>query len=829
VLSGTEKIYLNGTKLTRGEHYTIDYNEGSIMFTNKCVITEDSYIIADYEYSSEDFRSNLYLASSQMSFFDEKARVFFKTISDNDDKDTPLNYSFSDEDKSILSEAGDNPLLAQRQGAIEVEAGQGNYIFNDSLGAYEYVGYDSTGNYLVSFSFVGDGAGSYQKTGYNTFEYIGEGNGDYEPIIQLPMPEKNFNFDFGTELRFDNITLYSEGILSDYDKNTLSSKDDNDNRGYAVYNRLQLDTPVFQIGKLQSGIFHEYRDKDFHPIARTQSAEDEYENAMFTDVDTVRVTLYGGDITFMQPEFGQNRSVVSFKEFESISKQRSFSNILNYKQNNKIPFLPSVDYYFFYKKEDVTSDITSRQAVQTTHDIDGKYNYRFFTGSAGFYEREIEFSDTLAMDTKNTSYNYGTNFDFSHIKLGVSYQREDNFQRDNHNPDWERVKIADLIHGNVYWGHDRVTVSADYTHRANNYYDSDEDNSKYDLLDSQVSMNFLEKSIHSKINYSIANLESYPKVKELVYVGDGNGFYDSLGFYQEDGDYDYEITKVGEPQPITELQFNWNINLNPARYLQQKDNSNSWLEKVMLTSDISIQEKSTTPHKLDLYLMRPNMLMNEQYTDYGYQRIRHQLWYNVKMNKIVTKLTYEKLHRIDNQYENVFDKLWQDDWKAEVNLYNLQNWNIENTLSYQDKKSNYRTEGFLYSDNYRISSEVGYKFNYNMLFSSEFAYEFEDGQSENGSESYKIYAYQVRPRFTYSKGDRYHLMTELSLQKNSRKGSDYLSDILFAKRNGLITRASVQFNYRFSKYVTGFLGYFAENYPEMDTRHQLQMEVRADF
>lgn len=830
VLAGTEKIYLNGTRLTRGEHYTIDYNEGSIMFTNKCVITEDSYIIADYEYSSEDFRSNLYLGSSQMSFFDEKVRIFFNIISDSDNKDTPLNYSFSDEDKAALSEAGDNPLLAQRSGAIAVEVGQGNYIFNEALDAYEYVGYDTTGNYLVSFSFVGEGAGSYKKTGYNTFEYVGEGNGDYEPIIQLPMPEKNLNFDLGTELQFDNFTLSSEGIVSDYDKNTFSPREDSDNQGYAVYNRLQLDTPVYQVGEIKSGVFHEYRSKDFHSLARTQSAEEEYENAMFTDVDTVNTTLYGGDITFMLPELGQNKSVVSFQEFEGIAKQRSFSNRLDYNQNKKIPFLPSIDYYLFYKKEDITGDITSHQTTQTTHDLDGKYNYRFFTGSAGFYEREINFSDTLNTDIRSTSYNYGTDFDFSHTKLSLSYQREDNFQRDNYGSGWEKVKIADLIQGNVYWGHDdRITVSADYTHRANNYYKSDEDDSKYDLLDSQISFNFLEKSIYSKINYNIANLEAYPKVRELIYVGDGNGLYDSLGFYQEDGDYDYEITKVGEPQPITELQFNWNINLNPARYMQGKEISNSWLQKVMLTSDISVQEKSTTPHKIDLYLMRPEMLMNEQYTDYGYQRMRHQLWYNVKMNKIMTKLTYERLHRIDNQYENVFDKLWQDDWKAEVNLYNLQNWNIENALSYQNKKSNYQTEDFLYSDNYRISSEIGYKFNYNMLFSSEFAYELEKGQSENGSETYKIYSYQVRPQFTYSKGNKYHLTTEVSFQKNSRKGSDYLSDILYSKRDGLITRAMVQFNYRFSKYVTGFLSYFAENYPDMDTRHQLKMEIRADF
>ena len=832
VLAGTEKIYLNGNLLTRGNDYIIDYNDGSITFKNANVITDDSHIIADYEYSAEDFRSNLYLSSGNLSFFDNNAKLFFKILSDNDDKEMPLNYSFSDEEKEILKSAGDDQTKARVSGVDSVGTDR-YYTWNDSVEIYEYVGLDSTGNYLgdyrIHFSYVGAGNGSYNKIGYYEFEYVGDENGDYIPERQLPLPEKNLNLDFGAELNLGKFLLYSEGIVTYYDKNSFSPIDDNDNQGFALYNKLKFKSDIADFGRTDNSFFYEYKNRYFHPLARTETAKTEYESSDFIDSDTVKITQihYGGNVGLRVKNWAKNRIEFSEKNLILLAKQNFFSNRFSYFQNKFFPYLPSINYNYSERNE-TQEDSTANEIEQIINDLNCNYKYDFLDISAGFYEREI--SHSISSNDRINKNFCKTDFDFGKVKISLEYEVENQDSLGSAS-DWEKIKRADLWKGNFYFGNEKFDLKTEYSHRENRYFNKTP-NSKFDLLDTQISMNFLNKSIYNKINYRIDNLDVYEKVKELVEVGEGDGFYDSFGVEQEDGDYDYKITRLGDAQPVTELQLNWQMNLNPARKFQSINSKfTKILSKFSFSSDISIHEKSKTPHKLDLYLLKSSAFMNEN-TDYGYQKFREQIWYNIRKNKIVTRLLYEKTKKMDRQYfdENlniIFDKLWQDDWELSLNFYNVKKWNFENDLSYQKKKSNYQTEDFLNSENYRISTEIGYKFNYNLLLSSEIAYDFEKGKVEDGSNEYTIYSYQVEPQIRYNVGNKYHLLAEFHFQKNDKEG--YFADNFASKRDGIITRTTLQFDYKFSKYVTGFLRFHSEKYPESDARHQFRMEVRADF
>ena len=67
VLIGTEVVYLDGKRLTRGEDadYVIDYNSGSITFNIKHIITSQTAITVDFEYSETQYNNYLIFAEAQ--------------------------------------------------------------------------------------------------------------------------------------------------------------------------------------------------------------------------------------------------------------------------------------------------------------------------------------------------------------------------------------------------------------------------------------------------------------------------------------------------------------------------------------------------------------------------------------------------------------------------------------------------------------------------------------------------------------------------------------------------------------------------------------------
>jgi hypothetical protein len=57
VISGSERVYVNGLLLERGENndYTIDYNAGEITFTPLFTITSEMRIAIEYQYSDRNY------------------------------------------------------------------------------------------------------------------------------------------------------------------------------------------------------------------------------------------------------------------------------------------------------------------------------------------------------------------------------------------------------------------------------------------------------------------------------------------------------------------------------------------------------------------------------------------------------------------------------------------------------------------------------------------------------------------------------------------------------------------------------------------------------
>ncbi len=234
IVPGSEEVWLSGRLLARGANkdYTMDYPAGSITFNAANPIDSRSRIEIDFEPQATDFRGELFTTGGGVAFGDSTFMLETGWLREGDDKDEPLTGDLSPTALDILQTVGDSTTNALRSGVSPDTAG--NYVLvTDSLpdSIYQYVGAD-TGDYAIAFSFVGDGNGSYVNFGGNRFDYVGPGNGDYLPQVTIGAPERVEQYVARMSWRTDLLgEVAGEYRRSEFDRNLLSSLDDDDNAG----------------------------------------------------------------------------------------------------------------------------------------------------------------------------------------------------------------------------------------------------------------------------------------------------------------------------------------------------------------------------------------------------------------------------------------------------------------------------------------------------------------------------------------------------------------------------------------------------------------------
>lgn len=251
VIAGSERVYLDGVPMTRGEinDYTIEYASGEVTFTNRRLITNASRIVVDYEYSDRHYDRNMVGASVKSGFIGNNLRVNALFFQESDDPDAPLDGEMDDATRAILASSGSDPLKASTSGFQFVgrdsltNAPRGQYIARDTVidgSPYRIAIFapgDSLALYTVTFAPVdrmpADSAG-YERVGLGHFRFAGIGRGNYLPIRTIPLPGIHRFVDVNAEAAlFDGFTVSGEFALSRFDQNRLSGIDDQTNDDHA--------------------------------------------------------------------------------------------------------------------------------------------------------------------------------------------------------------------------------------------------------------------------------------------------------------------------------------------------------------------------------------------------------------------------------------------------------------------------------------------------------------------------------------------------------------------------------------------------------------------
>lgn len=290
VIAGTENVYLDGKLLTRGEEndYVINYNSGEITFTPKVLITQYSRIVVEFQYSDRNYARTVSRVGGTIS----KGNTTFYTnfFNEMDLKTQPFQQSFQGSDTTnsisaldVLRQAGDEQAFlenARMLDAYDTERIMYKRVEGSGTSFFQYAD-DPTENttfYDVSFSFVGQGNGSYNQaqTGANgkVFEFVGIGAGAYAPVEVLIAPQRLNVFNAGIVRETQHKKSGIEYSLSGLDKNTISNLDDQDNQGFGLKlfterNRQLKDSQL----RFSSNLNYELVSPRFQYVERFRSVE----------------------------------------------------------------------------------------------------------------------------------------------------------------------------------------------------------------------------------------------------------------------------------------------------------------------------------------------------------------------------------------------------------------------------------------------------------------------------------------------------------------------------------------------------------------------------
>lgn len=255
VLSGTERVFIDGQEMIRGQEndYVIDYNTAEVTFTAKRLITKDRRITVEFQYSDKNYARSLVRLGHTVQW--PKNTLRFDLYSEQDHRNQPLQQQLSDTEREVLRLAGDDPLAAIVAGADST--GYANdqvlYLRTDSLGyapVYVHSTHPDSALWRVTFTQTGPGTGDYVQQEFTpngrVFRWVApqvvdgvlRRMGDHAPVRVLVAPRAQRSLTIGLDHVPDaNTRATVELAYSNEDRNTFSDVGDSDDQGYGLMAR----------------------------------------------------------------------------------------------------------------------------------------------------------------------------------------------------------------------------------------------------------------------------------------------------------------------------------------------------------------------------------------------------------------------------------------------------------------------------------------------------------------------------------------------------------------------------------------------------------------
>jgi hypothetical protein len=699
VLSGTEKVYLDGVLLTRGEQadYIIDYGLGQITFTNNRIITNASRIVVDFEYTERRYSRTFVAYNNNFSFIKNKFNIGLSYLNETDNENKTIDFELSDSDRVILRNAGDDPKLAFKSGVTFVGRdsvtlrGIGAYVKIDTIingqnfSYYRFAPGDSNAVYNVNFSYVGQGKGDYNSISSYQYKFVGINQGSYAPVVFLPVPT-GFQL-IGTTLNLslfknDALKFSFEGAYSYLNRNKFS--DNAKLGGIAFTGNISLLQKKFNIFGVQIEEFQmKYKErsinKNFNPIDRINEVEF-YRNFDLVNINTSNENFREGLISLtpsnkfqLIANIGNLQREDLFNSTRIIGEVR-IGNFSDYVDTTDFPKLR-------YSIEKVSSE-NKQDKIDgnwTKHNIE--FKYRTFLKQKKVDQPNLEISSSMNSEKKE-NFLYVNNVDsLSSISFGFleitsrvglnnlsnfNFYSEFNFRKDDSPVNNELLNFSKLFiqrYGFSYTGSNWFYSNVDLSIQNRKYTDvakslNYQDN-KSVLVNSRFRIAPLRGAVQTDLLYMLSSERTAKIQKLFVLVPIGQGNYIYLGDLNKNGiqdenefqlvNYDGNYIKLNLPTdeffPTVDLKTSASIFLKPSRYLSLSNNNLLFvlINNISTETILRVEEKSKDPTTENIYFLRFNTFLNDSNTLVGNQ------WIQQDINLFENKPEYSLRFRIIQQ------------------------------------------------------------------------------------------------------------------------------------------------------------------------------------
>lgn len=724
VLSGTEKVFIDGIQMTRGDQadYIIDYGLGQITFTNKRLITNATRIVVDFEYSERKYSRTFAALSNSYDLFKKKLSIGFSYINESDNENKTIDFTLSESDKEILRNAGNDPSKAFKSGVTlagrdsVTHRGIGSYIKVDTVinqnnyTFYRFAPNDSNAIYNVSFSYVGSGKGDYVSKSIYQYDFVGINGGSYAPIVFLPTPTSYQLADITLEYspaKDKSFYINFESAYSNLVKNKFSNVNAN-NGGVALIGSTGFsknNVRLFGMNFKSFDIKYKQRviNKTFNSLDRINSVEfnrnfDVQDSTVSTeDYKEGLLNLGIGNLIKVGGNYGQLKRGDYFDSKRTIATME-FNN----------PLLP-LDTLTMPKLKYTFENISSSN---TNYNISGSWikhfaylGYRQFFGEKKISNTFLEFvfqynsekrknrvlglsgdslrGESFAFDelTPKIALN---NFLDMNIFAEYNYRNDDNVTKGYF---YNLSKLYTQRYGFMYSGLNWFSSTFSFSIQKREYSDIARQSGNTDvktiLVDSRVRITPLRSAVQTDLLYNISSERTakIQKIFVLVPVGQGNYIY--LGDLNKNGiqdenefqlvNYDGNYIKLNLPTdqffPTVDLRASARIYIKPSRFYSFSGNNffADLMNNLSTETILRVDEKSRDPETNNLYFIKLNTFLNDSNTIAGLQ------WIQQDINLFENNASYSILFRYIqqrglNQYSSGNERLYNVQRLARIKL-----------------------------------------------------------------------------------------------------------------------------------------------------------------